>query len=84
MVVGPHTWNFRDPVARLTAAGGAVQVADAAELGRVIGQLLADGTERRRVGEAARRLVWSQQGATERTLAALGHLLGVERVAIAG
>jgi 3-deoxy-D-manno-octulosonic-acid transferase len=75
VVVGPHTWNFRDPVARLTAAGGAVQVADAAELGRVVGRLLADGEERRRVGESARQLVRSQQGATGRTVEMLeGHL----------
>jgi 3-deoxy-D-manno-octulosonic-acid transferase len=84
VVVGPHTWNFRDPVARLTATGGAVQVRDPGELERVVGRWLSDAEERRRVGDAARRLVRSQHGASERTLAALADLMVSTRVAMAG
>ncbi|MCS6977518.1 MAG: 3-deoxy-D-manno-octulosonic acid transferase [Gemmatales bacterium] len=72
---GPHVWNFRDTVERLLENQAAIQVADAAELEQVTLRLLGDEAERRRLGEAARRLVLSQQGATERTLDLLHRLL---------
>jgi len=65
---GPHTWNFKDTVERLLACRGSIQVADAEELERVTLDLLGDAEQRRRLGEAARGFVLSQQGATERTL----------------
>ncbi|MFO0811196.1 MAG: 3-deoxy-D-manno-octulosonic acid transferase [Gemmataceae bacterium] len=80
---GPHVWNFRDAAARLVAEGGAVQVADAAELERATAALLADPSRRKRMGAAARRLVLSQQGATAKTLDLLDFLIA-PRVAKAG
>jgi 3-deoxy-D-manno-octulosonic-acid transferase len=74
VVFGPHVWNFRDTAGRLTEAGGALQVGDAAELEAVVLRLLADPAERQRLGQAARRLVLRQQGATERTVEVLGQL----------
>ncbi len=75
VVFGPHVWNFRETVAHLLAAGGAVQVADASALETAVNRLLADVDERRRLGEAARQLVRRQQGATARTVALLDPLL---------
>lgn len=73
---GPHVWNFRHAVERLLAANAAVQVADKNELESAIGRLMADADERRRLGDNARVLVLSQQGATDRTVALLDHVLG--------
>jgi 3-deoxy-D-manno-octulosonic-acid transferase len=75
VVFGPHTWNFQDTAERLTAAGGAIQVQDAADLEKVTRRLLADAAERHRLGQAARHFVLQQQGATERTLDCLDQLL---------
>jgi 3-deoxy-D-manno-octulosonic-acid transferase len=75
VLFGPHVWNFRDAAARLTAAGGAVQVTDAASLEAAVRRLLADPAERGRMGTAARQFVKEQQGATEGTLALLDALL---------
>ena len=75
VVFGPHVWNFKETAARLLQHRAAVQVRDAAELQREIERLLGDAEARSLLGEAGRRFVQSQQGATERTLALLDHLL---------
>ncbi len=76
VLFGPHVWNFRDAATRLAECGGAVQVADAAALEAEVRRLLADKSERERMGEAARAFVTRQQGATERTLDLLDDLMG--------
>ncbi|MBX7102880.1 MAG: 3-deoxy-D-manno-octulosonic acid transferase [Gemmataceae bacterium] len=73
---GPHTWNFRATVEQLLAAGGAIQVADFAELERTALELL-DPVRRSRLAVAAQRFVTSQQGATGRTLALIDQFLQV-------
>ncbi|HVK18272.1 MAG TPA: glycosyltransferase, partial [Fimbriiglobus sp.] len=73
---GPHVWNFRDAANRLIEAGGAVMVQDAAELERELAKLLEDAGRRERMGEAARKLVREQQGATDRTLDVLDRVIG--------
>lgn len=75
VIFGPHVWNFRDVARRLIAAGGAIQVADAASLERVVGRLLRDAAERQTLGTAAQQLVRSQQGATDRTIGLLAGFL---------
>ena len=40
-VFGPHTWNFKDAVAGLLEAGGAIRVKDEAELEQAVNGLLA-------------------------------------------
>jgi 3-deoxy-D-manno-octulosonic-acid transferase len=75
VIFGPHVWNFRDAATRLVAAGGAVQVNDAAELGEALRGLLGDEERRGRMGAAARQFVLAQQGATARTMAAIDALL---------
>lgn len=76
VLFGPHTWNFKQTVADLLTGGGAVQVDDAAALEATVLRLLGDAEARRRLGDAARAFVLSQQGATERTLDALQTLMG--------
>ncbi len=75
VLFGPHVWNFREPAQRLVEVGGAVQVADAAELETELRRLLASPEERARQGRAGRQFVLSQQGATERTIDLLTPLL---------
>jgi 3-deoxy-D-manno-octulosonic-acid transferase len=75
VLFGPHTWNFKDAVAGLLESGGAIRVADAAELEREVGRLLADPALRERIGSAARAFVQSQQGATKRTLDVLDEVI---------
>jgi 3-deoxy-D-manno-octulosonic-acid transferase len=84
VVFGPHVWNFRDAAGRLVREGGAVQVKDAAGLTKVLPELLSSTGKRKRLGATARRLVLSQQGATERTLEALGFLVAPRVVARMG
>jgi 3-deoxy-D-manno-octulosonic-acid transferase len=71
VVFGPHVWNFRETATRLVQEGAAIQVADAKDLETTVRRLLADVSERRQLGDAARRFVLQQQGATERTLTLL-------------
>jgi len=75
VLFGPHTWNFKDTVARLKDGGAAVECANAADLERELLQLLGDAESRMHLGDAAKRFVQSQQGATEKTLQALDILL---------
>ena len=66
---GPGTENFRREVARLREFGGAIEVADAAGLGRELARLLADRTAARALGERGRAAVAGLRGGTERALA---------------
>jgi 3-deoxy-D-manno-octulosonic-acid transferase len=75
VVFGPHVWNFRDAAVRLVREGGAVQVVDEVALEGTVLDLLADARKRKELGAIARRLVVAQQGATQRTLAALDFLV---------
>ncbi|HVK11333.1 MAG TPA: 3-deoxy-D-manno-octulosonic acid transferase [Gemmataceae bacterium] len=80
VLFGPHTWNFKDAVAGLLDCGGALRVADSAELEREVGRLLADPTLRDRIGSAARAFVQSQQGATKRTLDVLDQVMALPTI----
>jgi 3-deoxy-D-manno-octulosonic-acid transferase len=75
VLFGPHTWNFKDTVARLKDNAAALECADAAALERAVLQLVGDPDLRMRLGQAAQRFVLSQQGATEKTLQALDAVL---------
>jgi 3-deoxy-D-manno-octulosonic-acid transferase len=76
VLFGPHVWNFRDTAAKLLDAHAALQVESAPALEAEVRHLLTDPAARQQLGTAARRLVLEQQGATDRTLALLDHLLG--------
>ncbi len=75
VVFGPHVWNFRDTAERLLHAHAAIQVMNAAELDSAIRRLISDLAERQRLGAAGKELVRQQQGATERTIDCLDHLI---------
>jgi 3-deoxy-D-manno-octulosonic-acid transferase len=75
VVFGPHVWNFKEIAIQLVVQNAAVQVRDADALEREVCRLLADSAARAALGEAARRFVQAQQGATERTVQLLGRLL---------
>ena len=75
VVFGPNVWNFQDTVDRLLERNAAIQVRDADELERETRRLLRDPAARTALGQAARRFVQSQQGATERTVALLADLI---------
>jgi 3-deoxy-D-manno-octulosonic-acid transferase len=76
VLFGPHTWNFKDTVARLKEHEAAVAVHDAAGLEREVARLLDDPTARQVLGARARQFVLGQQGATLKTLDALDGLCG--------
>jgi 3-deoxy-D-manno-octulosonic-acid transferase len=76
IAVGPHTRNFTDHVAMLSAAGGLSVVPDAAELGRWIGGLLRDPARGRAMGRAAAAAVERHGDLPHRTAAVLLELLG--------
>jgi len=83
VLFGPHTWNFKQTVADLLARDAAIEVPDGAALEAEVARLFDDASERRRLGEAARAFVLSQQGATGRTLDELQKLMGLRAVKIA-
>ena len=83
VLFGPHTWNFKQTVADLLARAAAIEVRDGPALETAVMRLLADRTQRDRLGEAARAFVLSQQGATARTLDELQKLMGIAAEKIA-
>lgn len=75
VMFGPHTWNFRDAVAGLLEAGGAIRIHNEMELEREATRLLNDNELRSRMGIAAHAFVMSQQGATARSLDMMDEVL---------
>jgi 3-deoxy-D-manno-octulosonic-acid transferase len=68
MVFGPNMQNFA-PIARsFVEQNGAVQVRDAAELEKVLGELLADESRREQLGRNALKVVHENLGAIDRTV----------------
>jgi 3-deoxy-D-manno-octulosonic-acid transferase len=72
---GPNTRNFRDIVAQLLAAEGAVVVHDGTEMTAFVERCLADAAYAAELGRHARQLVARQLGATARTLASVDGLM---------
>jgi len=71
MIVGPHTDNFRLPVAALRDADAIETVETADELAGVVARLIRDGDAAQRMGTRAREVVLRHQGATRQTVDAL-------------
>lgn len=76
VLVGPYTFNFGEITRRLVAEEGAVPVADAAGLGRVLVGWLGDAAERARIGEHGRRFVEENRGALARLIELVDAHLG--------
>jgi 3-deoxy-D-manno-octulosonic-acid transferase len=68
IVFGPNMQNFTDVVRSFLARGGAVQVANADELEKVLGELLADEIRREELGARALEVVHENLGAIDRTV----------------
>jgi len=75
IVFGPHMHNFRDIARLFLQAHAAIQVPNSATLARTILGLLADGNRRHQLGEAAKRTLDQESGATQRTLDHIADLL---------
>ena len=75
---GPNTWNFRDIVSQLLGAKGAVVVHDRDQLEQFVCRALADPEWAQELGQRARQLVLSGQGATARTVDLLEPLVGID------
>ncbi|MDB6067970.1 MAG: Three-deoxy-D-manno-octulosonic-acid transferase domain protein [Pedosphaera sp.] len=67
-IFGPNMQNFADVARIFISHDGAVQVANAEELERALGDLLADPARRAELGCNAQRIVRENQGAVERTV----------------
>lgn len=74
VLFGPSRFNFEDIARALLAAGAARQVADAADLGEAVAELLGDPARRAEMGEAGRQLVEANRGAVGRLLDLLEEL----------
>jgi len=74
IIVGPHTFNFREIVSIFTA-GNALRIATADTFTTQLLELLQNAAERKRLGQRARELFVQHAGATGRTLQALRPLL---------
>ena len=75
VIVGPHTFNFKQAAEDAIEAGAAQRAPDAAQAVDAAMALLADEARRRRGGEAARAWFGAHAGATGRTLGALASWL---------
>ncbi len=67
VLFGPHTENFKDAAEGLLSAGGAVRVKDPVELGRRLGDFLADPAAAEACGLRAKKAVERHRGAVGRT-----------------
>jgi 3-deoxy-D-manno-octulosonic-acid transferase len=74
LVIGPRIEDFRSAVETLDAARAIVRT-DAAGLGKVVAELLDQPDHRLALGNAARRCVLQNQGATARHAAHLARIL---------
>ena len=84
VVVGPYMQNFRDITHAFRAAGALRQVASGAELFPAIEQLFDDPVAAAAMGQAGRRLLEANRGATERVLEAVAALLPAPAEVAAG
>ncbi len=74
ILVGPHTFNFRE-IVNIFEQGGAVKTVTTETLPAQFLSLLGQPEERKRMGRAAKDLFTKHAGATRRTLDALAPLL---------
>jgi 3-deoxy-D-manno-octulosonic-acid transferase len=78
-ITGPHTSNFAAIVKAMLAERALVQMSEtaepAAELARIINELLTDSKRRANIGERARAVCDANRGATARTLELLSSIL---------
>jgi 3-deoxy-D-manno-octulosonic-acid transferase len=71
VLFGPYTRHTEYPAVLLESGGGGFRIADGAELGSMLTDLLKDPIRARNAGDRARSVAEKLRGATARTLAAL-------------
>ncbi|AFJ48934.1 lipid IV(A) 3-deoxy-D-manno-octulosonic acid transferase [Shimwellia blattae] len=71
VLMGPHTFNFKDICARLEQADGLLTVTDAASLTEQVTSLLKDADYRSYYGRHAVEVLYQNQGALQRLLSLL-------------
>ncbi|MFZ9990105.1 MAG: 3-deoxy-D-manno-octulosonic acid transferase, partial [Burkholderiaceae bacterium] len=76
VVFGPHTYNFTQATDSALAAGAAVRVADLSEAVSVAAAIAVDAPLRAQMADAGTQMVRENQGAAQRTIAALKDALG--------
>ncbi len=79
-IFGPSMDNFRAVADAFLQEGAALCVSDAAQLGQVWVELLADGARRERLGQAARTMLERNRGATLRALERIADVLAAQAV----
>ncbi|MDC9592826.1 lipid IV(A) 3-deoxy-D-manno-octulosonic acid transferase [Xenorhabdus sp. IM139775] len=68
VIMGPHTFNFKDICAKLNKADGLITVTDSQSLSSAINSLLTDEDYRRYYGHHAAEVLHENQGALQRLL----------------
>ena len=71
ILLGPHTWNFEEPVARLLEAGGAIRLDGAAALAPAIRDVLSNQGRARDLAMAAASVAQGQADLPDRLAEAL-------------
>lgn len=84
ILFGPYMENFRDTAKLFREATAAVEVRDPADLAERVLELLENPARRRQLGEAARKVLEQESGATQRILERLSEWLDVSRPSRAG
>lgn len=75
VITGPHTFNFSEITEQAIAASCAVRAKDAQHMLQMAQDLIDDETMRKAMGQHAYAFFLQHQGATERTLNAIKHLI---------
>jgi 3-deoxy-D-manno-octulosonic-acid transferase len=76
VLFGPHMANFTEIGGRMTAAGGALQVAGAGALQDAVDALLGDRQKRESMAKAARSFAEAEAGVMEKIMAELSPFIG--------
>jgi 3-deoxy-D-manno-octulosonic-acid transferase len=76
VIVGPHTFNFKDAVDNAVACGAAVQVENIKALLHSANEILRDKDRQQKMGAAGREFFAQHRGATVRTLQVIETTLG--------
>jgi len=83
VLFGAHTENVREMADALLHAGGGLQVANAGELATVVARLLADRSERDRMGDNAKKFLEANRGALARSVALIVDVMHRRSVEVA-
>jgi 3-deoxy-D-manno-octulosonic-acid transferase len=76
-IFGPHTFNFRQTVAALLKAKGAIQVEDADEFCETARKCLTDSEYAESIATNGQEIIKNNQGATKKTIEAIRPLLNL-------